>query len=76
MALEPVSLPIRGVNYSIPDDKSPGEYSPYMNNVRPFDTLENKMRLGKRQGLDKVYTQQIATLSGPIVDICSVTVVN
>ena len=76
MALEEIPLPIRGVNYSIPEDKTPGTYSPYMLNVRPFDTLENKIRLGKRPGLDKIYSQQIATLSGPVIEICSVSVVN
>ena len=67
--------PIRGFSEGFDVSDTPNEYSGYMNNVRPVDTLERKLRLGQRPGLDKAYAQQIASLSGPVVDICSVTTV-
>ena len=69
-------LPIKGFSEGLEVSKTPGEYSPYMNNVRPFDVLDNRLRLGQRPGLDKAYLQQIASVAGPIVEILSVTVVN
>lgn len=73
MALEEIPLPLKGINYSIPEDKAQGQYSPYMLNVRPFDTLEKKIRLGKRPGMDKLFAQQ---LGGIIVAIDVITVVD
>ena len=68
-------LPIKGVSYGLPVDKEQPTTSGYMNNVRPFDVLEGRLRLGQRPGLDKAYTQQIVSIAGPIVAICSVTIV-
>jgi hypothetical protein len=59
-------LPVRGVNYGFPVDKTPPAYSGYMDNVRPRDTLENRIRLGQRPGLEKAYSQQIGGASSPI----------
>jgi len=67
--------PIRGFSEGFEVASTPQEYSSYMNNVRPIDTLESKIRLGQRPGLDKAYSQQIASLEGPVVAICSVSVV-
>lgn len=67
MPLQELPLPLKGINYSLPEDKSQGEYSPYMLNIRPFDTLEKKIRLGKRPGMEKMYSQQIGGDSVPIV---------
>lgn len=47
-----------------------------MKNVRLYDTLGNRARGGQRPGLNKRYTQQIAGVAGPVVAICSVTVVS
>lgn len=68
--------PMKGYSEGFDVSDTPNEYSSYMNNVRPVDTLERKLRLGQRPGLDKAYTQQIASVAGPIVEILSVTVVN
>lgn len=68
------NLPIKGVYYGMPVDKSPPMTSGYMNNIRAVDALEKRVRIGQRLGLDKVYTQQIASVASPIVEICSVTV--
>ncbi|KKN06168.1 hypothetical protein LCGC14_1080060 [marine sediment metagenome] len=45
--------PIRGISKGLPVDKEPITTSGYMNNVRPIDTLERRLRLGQRPGLDK-----------------------
>lgn len=71
-----ISLPIKGVYYGFPVDKAPQLTSGYMNNTRAVDTLEKRVRIGQRPGQDKVYTQQIAAVAGPIVAITSITVAN
>jgi hypothetical protein len=68
--------PIKGFSEGFDVSDTPNEYSGYMNNVRPVDTLERKLRLGQRPGLDKAYAQQIANGVGAIVAICSVSVVS
>ncbi len=67
-------FPYHGIDKgrNIPDQ--PEHTSPAMNNMRSFDVLGNRMRGGQRPGLSKLYTQQIASVAGPIVAICSVTV--
>jgi hypothetical protein len=70
-----IPLPLKGFSEGVEISKTPAEYSPYMNNVHPFDTLDGRLRLGQRPGLDKAYSQQIAGESGPVVAICSVSVV-
>lgn len=74
MALTELPLPLKGINYSLPDDKFQGGYSPYMNNIRPFDTLERKIRLGSRPPLDKIFTERIGgNANYPIVWLDSIT---
>jgi len=68
-------IPIKGVSYGFSQDKSPPLTSHYMNNCRPIDVLEKKVRLGQRPGLDKVYTQQIGGMATSIICMLSVTVV-
>lgn len=70
-----VPLPIKGINRGLPAASSPAEYSSYMNNVRPTDVLEGKLRLGQRPGLSKWSTTQIGDADNPIVDIGSVSTV-
>lgn len=69
-------LPIKGYADSVAVDKSPALTSGDMNNVRPTDTLERRLRMGQRPGLKKRYSQQIGGANIPIVAICSVTVVD
>lgn len=76
MALEEVPLPLKGVSESLPLDKSDPVSSPHMNNCRPIDVLEKRIRIGQRPGLDKVYTQQIGGESTPIVVLTQVTVMD
>jgi len=45
--------PIKGIFKGFSSDKAPQLTSSYMNNVRPRDVLEGRMRIGQRPGLDK-----------------------
>lgn len=67
---------MKGYADSVAVDKSPVLTSGDMNNVRPTDTLERRLRMGQRPGLEKRYSQQIGGVIGPIIALCSVTVVN
>lgn len=60
-------LPIYGISRIITVEKEPSKYSGYMNNVRPTDVLESKIRLGQRPGLDKWSSTQIGGAELPIV---------
>jgi hypothetical protein len=46
------------------------------NNVRPYDTIDNKARGGQRPAFVKRYSQQIGGEDAPIVAITKVTVVD
>ena len=70
-----VFFPIMGINKGHVTANQPDLTSPNLNNVRPYDTLDNRARGGQRPGLDKAYNQQIGGVADPIVAICSVTVV-
>lgn len=70
-----IPLPIKGFHEGFPVDKTPQLTSGYMNNVRGIGVLEKKVRICQRPGLDKVYTQQIAGLTSPVVGLCQVTIV-
>ena len=65
-------LPIRGVFRGFSVDKVPAEFSDDMNNVRPIDSLEKRLRLGKRPGLKKWSATQIGSAEQPVV--CMITV--
>jgi len=69
-------LPIKGVDYSTPQDKENPANSSYMLNVRPFDVLERRIRLGQRPGMDKLYSQQIGGNDIPVVCIFTITTVD
>ena len=76
MANKIFNLPIKGFSEGLPVDKENPSTSGYMNNVRPVDVLDKKIRLGQRPGLDKVYTQQIGGVAAPIVLISQITTVD
>ncbi|KKM61053.1 hypothetical protein LCGC14_1535580 [marine sediment metagenome] len=60
--------PIKGISKGLPVDKEPITTSGYMNNVRPIDTLERRLRLGQRPGLDKWGNgDQIGAAEQPVV---------
>ena len=76
MSLEEVPLPLRGVAESLPLDKSDPVSSPHMNNCRPIDVLEKRIRIGQRDGLSNAYDQQIGGESTPIIFLTQVTVMD
>ena len=69
-------LPIKGESKGFVPDKAPPLTSHYMNNVRPVDVLENRVRLGQRPGLDKKYSQQIGGIANAVIELLSVTVID
>lgn len=69
--------PIRGISKGFPVDKEPPLTSGYMNNVRPTDVLEKRIRLGQRPGLDKWGAGTlIGAAEQPVVCICVVSAIN
>jgi len=72
-----LKFPVRGINKSRLPDEQPEATSPDLNNMRLFDTLDERIRGGKRPGMAKRYTEVVSqyTIGGPIVAMCNVTVV-
>ena len=70
-----IPLPIKGLNKGLPVTVSPSEYSSYMNNVRPVDVLEGRLRIGQRPGLKKWTATQIGGVENPVVDMITVSTV-
>ena len=66
-------IPIKGISEVLPVAVSPADTSGYMNNVFPRDTLERRLRIGQRPGLEKKFSQQISGLEAPIVALLEVT---
>lgn len=67
--------PIQGISKGVPVDKESPATSGYMNNVRPVDSYESRIRLGQRPGLDKWSVNQIGAVEQPIVAMCFVAAV-
>jgi len=67
-------LPIKGFSEGFPVENQPANTSGSMNNVRPTDVLEGRIRLGQRPPLDK---WGAGTLIGgaeqPVVAMCIVS---
>jgi len=59
MAYQEIQLPIQGKSTGLAATKENVLTSGYCLNIRPRDTLERRIRLGKRPGLKKAYSQQI-----------------
>jgi len=69
--------PIRGLSKGLPVDKEAPLTSGYMNNVRPIDVLERRLRLGQRPGLDKWGAGvQVGASENPIVAFAVVAAVS
>ena len=67
-------LPILGISRIISVEKESPGYSGYLNNVRPTDVQENRIRLGQRPGLDKWGAgTQIGAAEQPVVAMCVVS---
>ena len=59
--------PIQGISKGVPVDKESPATSGYMNNVRPTDTYDRRIRLGQRPALDKWSDDQIGDAEQPVV---------
>lgn len=76
MANIELQFPIMGKSEITAAAKQPQLTSPDMNNVRPQDVSENRIRGGQRPGLDKRYDEQIGgDPEYPIVALLQVTTV-
>lgn len=69
----PIPLPLGGYSEGFPIDKQQPGTSGHMSNVRPRDVLDKKIRLGKRPGQKKSYSDQIGGDVVPIIELLSVT---
>lgn len=69
-------LPLLGISRIITVEKESPAYSGYMNNVRPTDVLENRIRIGQRPGLDRWSTTQIGSAEQPVVAMTMVSSVS
>jgi len=67
-------FPVKGVNRGVASILQPTGTSPDLLNVRPFDTLGNRLRGGQRPGLKKWGSGvQIGSSEQPVVAICTVS---
>lgn len=68
-----LKFPIKGIDKNWANSEQPPVTSPDMNNVRPYGTVEARLRGGQRPGLDVLYSEQIGGAAAPIVCILQVT---
>ncbi len=74
MANVELQFPIKGKSEITAAAKQPQLTSPHINNVRPQDVAENRIRGGQRPGLDKRYSQRIGDDANyPVVVLLAVT---
>lgn len=71
-----IPFPLQGIDRGRATPDQPILTSFDIKNMRPYDTLDNRVRGGQRPGLRKRYSQQIGANAVPIVAITSVTVVD
>lgn len=69
-----IQVPLKGLFKGASSGDLPSLTSEHLNNVRPRDVLENKIRVGQRPGLDKWGAgTQIGADAQPVVFITSVS---
>ncbi|MCK5607320.1 hypothetical protein KAR91_35885 [Candidatus Pacearchaeota archaeon] len=68
-----ILFPIKGLHKGFMTEKQPGLTSFSMLNVRPYDTLANRLRGGQRPGLAKWSADQIGAAEQPVVAMCTVS---
>ncbi len=75
MASRPFILrfPVRGIDRSRVPGAQPKDTSYDMDNMRPFDVADERLRGGQRPGLSKWSTDQIGGDEQPVVAIISVS---
>ncbi len=69
-----ITFPIKGLHKGFQTEKQPGLTSFSMSDVRPYDTLSNRLRGGQRPGLTKWGTgTKIGDAEQPVVAMCTVS---
>ena len=69
-----IRFPLQGLDKGRATSEQPENTAPNMGNVRPYDSLGNKLRGGQRPGLDKWGTgYQIGSAEQPVVAMCVVS---
>lgn len=76
MALQEIPLPVKGYSLGLAPSQQPALTTSYMNNVRPRDVLEKRIRIGQRPGFAKWSSTQVGSSSQPIVAMAIVTSVS
>lgn len=76
MANRDFSIPIKGYSEGLSPDKQPPLTTGYMDNMYPRGTLEKKIRLTQRPGVDKAFAAQIGGEAAPIVFIGAITTID
>lgn len=71
-----LQFPFKGIHKGRAACEQPELTSPDTNNARPQDTLAKSFRGGQRPPIRKLFEQQIGGAAAPIIDMCTVTVVN
>ena len=71
-----IPLPVKGIYKGVPVANLPPGYSGDMNNVRPRDTSEGRVRIGQRLALDKWSSTQVGGSSQPVVAMIVVSSVS
>jgi len=67
-------FPIKGKHVGFGAFAQPDLTAPVMNNVRPYDVLERRLRGGQRPGLDKWGNgDQIGAAAQPVVAMCVIS---
>lgn len=69
-----ITFPIKGLHKGFQTERQPGLTSFSMSNVRPYDTLSNRLRGGQRPGLAKWGAgTQVGSAEQPVVAMCTVS---
>jgi hypothetical protein len=71
-----IGFPFKGYHKGFATQNQPEGTSPHLLNVRPYDSLDDRARGGKRPASVKWSTTQVCDVASPIVEIVSITVVD
>lgn len=67
-----IPAPVLGLHRGLPAAEQPQATSFDLVNVRPYDIMSERIRLGQRPGLTKAYTTQVGG-DHPVLYLVSVT---
>ncbi len=69
-----IPFPLQGIDKGRATPDQPVLTSFDIKNMRPYDTLDSRLRGGQRPALRKRYSQQIGETDNPILAMCVVTI--